>query len=240
MAALTRILPRCQRRLWQQYAELAQGNPGYGEALEAIDDDLPVYTVDVTEDELSHAEFINAYLHSVGAEPVNLDPFRTVQPPNVKGLRQVARLTNLTDLTVDTSYFTRYQSTRTPTSAPASRRDPRPARDPDLEQAQRPGAGRHRSGRGLHFPSIEQGGRAGRPPRPSRRAPCGCRRWTGPGDVVDHDHGLEAQAGLPDVGDLGRPQRIRELEELHPCSSFRRSARGRRRRRRESAPPHRP
>ena len=48
--------------LWQQYAELAEGNPAYGEALEAIDDDLPDYTVDVTEDELSHAEFINAYL----------------------------------------------------------------------------------------------------------------------------------------------------------------------------------
>jgi len=46
--------------LWQQYAELAVGNPGFREALEAIDDDLPVYTVDITEDELSHAQFINA------------------------------------------------------------------------------------------------------------------------------------------------------------------------------------
>jgi ferritin-like protein len=100
--------------LWQQYAELAVGNLGYREALEAIDDDLPVYTVDITEDELSHAEFINAYLRSIGAEPVDLDPFRTIPPPAVRGLRPVPRLTNLTALTIDTSYYTRYQSTRNP------------------------------------------------------------------------------------------------------------------------------
>ncbi|MEK0084809.1 hypothetical protein [Benzoatithermus flavus] len=100
--------------LWQQYAELAVGNPAYREALEAIDDDLPVYTVDITEDELSHAEFINAFLRSVGAEPVNLDPFRTIEPPRVQGLRPTRRLTNLTALTIDTSYYTRYQSMRNP------------------------------------------------------------------------------------------------------------------------------
>ena len=100
--------------LWQQYAELAQGNPGYREALESIDDDLPVYTVDVTEDELSHAQFINAFLRSIGADPVNLDAFRVIPSPHVRGLRKIGRLTNLTDLTVDTSYFTRYQRTGNP------------------------------------------------------------------------------------------------------------------------------
>ena len=100
--------------LWQQYAELAHGNPRYREALETIDDDLPVYAIDVTEDELSHAEFINAYLRSIGAEPVNLDRFRVIASPPVTGLRQIGRLTNLTDLTVNTSYFRRYQSTRNP------------------------------------------------------------------------------------------------------------------------------
>jgi hypothetical protein len=100
--------------LWQQYAELAHGNPRYREALETIDDDLPVYAVDVTEDELSHAEFINAYLHSIGAEPVNLDSYRVIASPPVTGLHQIGRLTNLTDLTVNTSYFRRYQSTRNP------------------------------------------------------------------------------------------------------------------------------
>jgi hypothetical protein len=67
--------------LWQQYAELARGNPRYREALEKIDDDLPVYTVDITEDEQSHAEFINAYLHAIGAEPVNLDAYRVIASP---------------------------------------------------------------------------------------------------------------------------------------------------------------
>ncbi|MFL5337945.1 MAG: ferritin-like domain-containing protein [Geminicoccaceae bacterium] len=100
--------------LWQQYAELAQGNPRYREALEQIDDDLPVYTVDITEDELSHAEFINAYLHAIGAEPVDLDGYRVLASPPVTGLKPIGRLTNLTDLTVLTGYFRRYQSTRNP------------------------------------------------------------------------------------------------------------------------------
>ena len=71
--------------LWQQYAELATGNPDYGEALEAIEDELPIYAVDTTEDELSHAEFINAYLRSIGEQPVNLDPFRVIPSPPVRG-----------------------------------------------------------------------------------------------------------------------------------------------------------
>src|SRR3954449_2749586 len=100
--------------LWQQYAELAQGNPRYREALESIDDDLPVYAVDVTEDELSHAQFIDAYLHAIGAEPVDLDASRVLASPPVTGLKPIGRLTNLTDLTVDTSYFKRYQSTENP------------------------------------------------------------------------------------------------------------------------------
>jgi len=147
--------------LWQQYAELAEGNPGFRDALEAIDDDLPVYTVDITEDELSHAQFINAYLSSVGAEPVNLDPFRTITPPHVRGLRQVPRLTNLTDLTVDTSYFTRYQSTKNPdfgASFPqiATIRD-QPAIPTSNGLSDHALAGIARVA-AFHFPSIEQGG----------------------------------------------------------------------------------
>jgi hypothetical protein len=100
--------------LWLQYAELGEGNPGFGEALEEIDDDMVDYAVDVTDDELSHHEFINAYLESVGAEPVNLDMFKTIPPPNVTGIDQVPRLTNLTHLTVDTSYYNRYRGTGNP------------------------------------------------------------------------------------------------------------------------------
>jgi hypothetical protein len=48
--------------LWLQYAELGENNPDYAEALEGIDDDMVEYVVDVTEDELSHHQFINAFL----------------------------------------------------------------------------------------------------------------------------------------------------------------------------------
>jgi hypothetical protein len=65
-------------------------------------------------DELSHAEFLNAYLISKGAEPVDLDVFRTLPSGQAKGARQTGRLTNLTNLTVDTSWYTRYRSTENP------------------------------------------------------------------------------------------------------------------------------
>lgn len=100
--------------LWLQYAELGENNPDFGEALEAIDDDMVDYAVDVTDDELSHHEFINAFLVSRGAEPVNLDPFKTIPPPNVTGIQQTPRLTNLTKLSVDTSYYTRYRRSGNP------------------------------------------------------------------------------------------------------------------------------
>jgi hypothetical protein len=147
--------------LWQQYAELAVGNPGFRDALEAIDDDLPVYTVDITEDELSHAQFINAYLRSIGERPVDLDPFRVIPPPRVRGLRQVPRLTNLTDLTVDTSYYTRYQSTRNPDfgatfpQIATIREQPAIPTSDGLSERALAGIARVAA---FHFPSIEQGG----------------------------------------------------------------------------------
>src|SRR5580765_5283570 len=66
--------------LWMQYAELGGedgGNESYKSALENIDDDMPQYISDNTDDEVSHADFLNAYLKANGAEPVNLDKFRT-------------------------------------------------------------------------------------------------------------------------------------------------------------------
>jgi hypothetical protein len=44
-------------------------------ALQNLDGDMPQYITDNTDDELSHAAFLNAYLVSHGAEPVNLDAF---------------------------------------------------------------------------------------------------------------------------------------------------------------------
>src|SRR5215207_2647809 len=100
--------------LWQQYAELGENNRAYRDALEEIDDDMVDYTVDVTEDELSHHQFINAFLVAEGADAVDLDEFRTIPSPPVKGLQQIGRLTNLTELSIDTSYYTRYRSTGNP------------------------------------------------------------------------------------------------------------------------------
>src|ERR1041384_2412727 len=100
--------------LWQQYNELASGNPAFKEALENIDDDNPDYIEQNTDNEESHAEFINAFLVSRGAEPVNLDAFRTLPSSQATGAQQIGRLTNLRHLTVDTSWYNKYLSEGNP------------------------------------------------------------------------------------------------------------------------------
>ena len=105
---------------WTQYNELAgiqdgevsggTGNVVYTERLRSIDPSFPQYIHDNTDDEISHATFINAYLVSRGAEPVNLDPFRTLEGSNATGSSGRPRLTNLMQLTIDSSWWTRYRS----------------------------------------------------------------------------------------------------------------------------------
>jgi len=119
--------------LWLQYQELAGiqdnevstlasqlipgypaqptgGSAAYTAAFLPLDGDMSQYIHDNTEDELTHEVFINAYLVSKGAEPVSLDPFRTLPSSKATGANQFGRLTNLTQLTVDTSWWTRYRS----------------------------------------------------------------------------------------------------------------------------------
>jgi Ferritin-like domain len=106
--------------LWQQYNELGgiqdaevpggTGNPAYTAAIEVLDEDMDQYIHDNTDDEITHAAFLNAYLASKGAEPVNLDQFRTLPSSQATGAQQIGRLTNLMQLTVDTSWWTRYRS----------------------------------------------------------------------------------------------------------------------------------
>src|SRR5215471_13228675 len=105
---------------WQQYNELGgvqdsevpggSGSAGYTAALKVLDGDMDQYIHDNTEDEFTHFTFINAYLVSKGADPVNLDRFRTLPSSKATGAQQIGRLTNLMQLTVDTSYWTRYRS----------------------------------------------------------------------------------------------------------------------------------
>src|SRR6266568_1757779 len=106
--------------LWQQYNELGgiqdsevpggSGSAAYIKALQVLDGDMSQYIHDNTEDEFSHMHFLNAYLASIGAQPVNLDKFRNLPSSKATGAQQIGRLTNLMQLTVDTSWWTRYRS----------------------------------------------------------------------------------------------------------------------------------
>ena len=103
--------------LWQQYDELGGvngGNPAYMAALTNIDGDMNTYIHLNNNDEQSHAAFLNAYLESKGADPVNLDKFRTLPSSKATGAKQIGRLTSLTSLDVDTSWYTRYRSATNP------------------------------------------------------------------------------------------------------------------------------
>jgi hypothetical protein len=103
--------------LWTQYSELVRaggGNAAYTAALQNIDSDMPKYIADNTDDELSHAAFLNAYLGAHGAEPVNLDRFRTLPGTDATGSTGAGRLTNLLQLDLDTSWYTRYRGDGNP------------------------------------------------------------------------------------------------------------------------------
>jgi hypothetical protein len=101
--------------LWQQYNELALGNAAFQAALQVLDGDMPTYVNQNTRNEFTHQDFINAYLVSKGHSPVSLEQFRTLPSSQATGANKTAlRLTNLMNLTVDTSWFTRYRSTGNP------------------------------------------------------------------------------------------------------------------------------
>lgn len=100
--------------LWQQYCELAVNNRFYNFALQRIDPSLVRYVCDDRDDERSHAAFINSFLVAIGEDPVDLDPFRTLPSVDAQGAENRGRLTNLTNLSVDTSWFLRYRSADNP------------------------------------------------------------------------------------------------------------------------------
>ncbi len=113
--------------LWTQYAELGgignnppiEVDPGqtlnnYQVALSNLDSDGPQYISSNTLDEVSHATFLNAYLESKGAEPVNFTEFETLPGSTAAGSSGKLRLTNLMNLNVDTSWYVRYRSATNP------------------------------------------------------------------------------------------------------------------------------
>jgi hypothetical protein len=162
--------------LWIQYEELGgigdnppkeidpneQLNP-YQAALSNLDGDGPQYITSNTLDELSHATFLNAYLESKGAEPVNFDEFRVLQGSQATGAQDIGRLTNLMHLNVDTSWFVRYRSATNPDfgatfpqAIKINNRTAIPITDADFNNANRIQVIANTAA--FHFGYIEQGG----------------------------------------------------------------------------------
>src|ERR1043165_8770622 len=98
---------------WQQYTEFANLDGPYKDSLETIDDDMPSYVTQNTNDEFSHQDFLNAFLVKMNRTPVSLEAFRTLPSSPVAPV-QTPRLTNLMHLNVDTSWYLRYRSAGNP------------------------------------------------------------------------------------------------------------------------------
>ena len=153
--------------LWIQYTELGGVTDGtqnnYQLALQFLDGDGSQYIQSNTLDEVSHADFLNAYLESKGAEPVNLDRFRNLKSSTAMGAKDIGRLTNLMELTVDTSWYVRYRSTTNPDFGATypqalniTKRTTIPRTDADFEGEDHIQAIANSAA--FHFASIEQGG----------------------------------------------------------------------------------
>lgn len=163
--------------LWQQYNELCgvqdsevpggTGNPAFTAAVAVLDSDMAQYVHDNTDDEFTHFTFLNAYLRAHGMAPADLERFRTLPSSTATGAQQIGRLTNLMQLTVDTSWWTRYRSD----SLNPDFGDSLPQAIPDLATGQHPGIPRSDADltpadhlqaiantAGFHFAFIEQGG----------------------------------------------------------------------------------
>ena len=164
---------------WVQYNELGgvqdsevsggSGNSTYTEKLKNLDEDMDVYIHDNTDDEITHFTFLNAYLQSQGADPVSLDQFRTLPGSTATGSSRQPRLTNLMQLTLDTSWWTRYRSSdfnpdldpghKFPNAVPGLAAGPHtaiPRTDADLSPDAHIQAIANTAA--FHFPTIEQGG----------------------------------------------------------------------------------
>src|ERR1700745_1023818 len=119
-------LEQIEEDLWLQYSELGGtqdnevsglkgGNSLYPAALSILDGDMAQYIHDNTDDEISHHRFLNNYLVSKGAKPIDLrKQFANLPSSKADGARQIGRLTNLTQLSVDTSFWSRYRSITNP------------------------------------------------------------------------------------------------------------------------------
>ena len=182
-------LEQVEADLWIQYAELGGATnqglspidlpftgglaPAYITGLLVLDGDMPQYISDNTDDEISHHRFLNNYLESKGARTIDLSAFAVLPPSQVTGVPQKGRLTNLKQLSVDTSWWTRYRSsTKNPdfggtfeNAVPDLAKGQHPAiplNDGDLVVDNNGNISNHLQAiantAGFHFAFIEQGG----------------------------------------------------------------------------------
>src|ERR1700732_2225702 len=118
-------LEQVEEDLWTQYSELGGsqdnevsgakgGNSMYTAALQILDGDMAQYIHDNTDDEISHHRFLNNYLASKGAKKVDLSPFAQLKGSTADGSTGAKRITNLMQLTIDTSFWSRYRSITNP------------------------------------------------------------------------------------------------------------------------------
>jgi hypothetical protein len=133
----------------------------YTGKLENLDEDFSQYIHDNTDDEITHFKFLNAYLKSKGAETVKLDQFRTLEGSKATGSSGKPRLTNLMQLTLDTSWWTRYRSSAHNPDLDANFNFPQAV--PDLAKGQFTVSPDDQiqaiaNTAGFHMPMIEQGG----------------------------------------------------------------------------------
>src|SRR6516162_2865597 len=162
-------VPKLASKLIPGYpSQITGGNSTYTGAIKALDGDMDQYISDNTEDELSHEVFLNAYLASKGADTVNLDAFRTLASSQATGANKgFGRLTNLTQLTVHTDFWTRYRSGKSnpdlgdtlPNAIPSlavGQHTAIPRTDSDVADSNFLQAVAFTAG--FHFPWIEQGG----------------------------------------------------------------------------------
>ncbi|HWV99476.1 MAG TPA: twin-arginine translocation signal domain-containing protein [Candidatus Acidoferrum sp.] len=149
--------------LWQQYQEISLGNSAFIQAIQALDGDMPTYVRQNTRDEFSHAAFINSYLMAKGHQAVSLEQFRRLPSSQATGSNKTAkRLTNLMNLTVDTSWYLRYRSAGNPDFGDTFPQIVNLVNVPGIPNSDLPAGGDDiqviANTAGFHFATIEQGG----------------------------------------------------------------------------------
>ena len=96
-----------------------------------------------------------------GKTPINLDSFRTLPSVRVEGAKNIGRLTNLKNLTIDTSYYQRYRQAGNPDFGDTFPQIVNIVNQPTVPTSESIRGDELRSiaqTAAFHFASIEQGG----------------------------------------------------------------------------------